>query len=352
MSLYAIPFRFRSALHVSNVRSDYDHSEQTLHSDTLYAAITHAWAVLGMKEPLAKADTLNYDFTLSSLFPFCTGKDGETIWFFPKPYGRFNDSALSAEQKPGAKALKKVRYIDRAFFEDFLANRPTEAYDKAVFGQYLSRSEMLSDFMKGEVTPRVKLVEREGAEAQELRDTDIYYIEKLFFRAGAGLWALVHIPGDSAVVKKQLLAAVNYLADEGLGTDRHVGHGHFEPIRELTPFQFNLPEPNGYCLTLSLFAPESEVQLSEMLDSQSRFDILQRGGWISTPPHMKLRKRSLYMFSEGSVFKTPSSGFTEQGQGISSAGATHNVTPGILEGKTIITRCGRSLFLPVNLGEQ
>jgi len=37
---------FETPLHISDVREDYSKSEQRIHSDTLYAAVMQAWAML------------------------------------------------------------------------------------------------------------------------------------------------------------------------------------------------------------------------------------------------------------------------------------------------------------------
>jgi CRISPR/Cas system CSM-associated protein Csm4 (group 5 of RAMP superfamily) len=59
-------------------------------------------------------------------------------------------------------------------------------------------------------------------------------------------------------------------------------------------------------VSLSLFCPEDEEQLKVMLGEKpgdSSYELVNRGGWITSPGLGKVRKRSIYMFSEGSVFK-------------------------------------------------
>ena len=71
-SLTLFRFRFTAPLHIANVRSDFDRSEKTVRSDSLYAAIIQAWSVLGIEHPILSNQNENtippLGFTISSLF--------------------------------------------------------------------------------------------------------------------------------------------------------------------------------------------------------------------------------------------------------------------------------------------
>ncbi len=73
-NLKIIRLKFTAPLHISNVRGDYDISEKTIHSDTLYSALIEAWSVLSMEKFVPKSETLTIDFTISTLFPFYFNK--------------------------------------------------------------------------------------------------------------------------------------------------------------------------------------------------------------------------------------------------------------------------------------
>lgn len=336
-------FKFTAPLHIANVRADYDRSETTLSSDTLYAAVMSAWATLGKSEWITPEPA----FALSSLFPYY--KQGEQVrYFLPKPTG-----VLKANDNPSAhKEIKKVRYVEAELFAQWAKGNPIEPNTEHLAGNFYLKTPLvdkeraaIKGFISSEVYPRVRVPREEGKDAKP------YYIERIWFAEGSGLYCL--FVGDDADYRK-VKTALNFLQHEGIGTDRHVGNGLFELEDIALPesFSFNAADAN-YLVNLSLFCPESPEQLESLLpeaDSNIAYELVQRGGWITTEPFLTLRKKHVHMFREGSVFARNASANMTEDAGFSIAGKTQNVRPDWNDEKLHpIYRSGRAIFVPVKI---
>lgn len=354
--LYRIKFHFTAPVHIGSVRADYDSSQKRMHSDTLYAAIMQAWSVLGKKCWIEK----DPNFTLSSLFPFqqMTEEKSDTLYFFPKPV-----NALQPTEYRTHKKLKKIQYLEQGVFKkylqigekafmewlktatnDFENKESTERYIKKAYC-FDSFNTFNDQFIQSKVYPRVyvpRLGERNDKE-EVVTDTEIYYIERLFFNGHSGLFCLAAF--DDETTRKKVLGALRYLGDEGIGTDRNVGNGSFAvDCEKFTDFDDLATVNSDYRLNLSLFCPESQASLAAMLpdgDDTIAYHLQKRGGWITKSPYLTYRKQAVYMFGEGSVFKT----------NVATSGKTVNLQPKNTP-KTIthpIYRVGKSLFLPIHI---
>src|SRR5690606_21537281 len=125
----------------------------------------------------------------------------------------------------------------------------------------------------------------------------------------------------------------------------NVGHGTFDWERgEIT---IELPEGAEHIVTMSLYHPEDPETLQSMVDENSAWKLIKRGGWITDPKYQTIRKRSVYMFSEGSVFKKPVDVCTQIGL------PAINLQPQEEKGEYPVDhpiwRCGRSLVLPIKV---
>ena len=358
-----IRLHFHAPLHLSDARpNDYGNSQRVVHSDALMAAICQAWAMLGKPDWIpgklvdAHGKTIGAEtpgFTLSSLFPFHGGKiadpekgvtDIDPIYFLPKPYFQNNAEPRANNPEPGeAKKFKKVQYVDTEFFSAFLKQTtPPDTTTDTIKGAYRSQkltklTEEQAEFIASDVVPRI-------VKPRDESEPEPFYMERVYFRHNSGLWAIVQYDDgvDKAATKARLSAALNYLADNGIGTDRAVGNGQFE--WEYCTLPIALPTTGQYAVNLSLFCPNNPDSLKAMLDTDaSRYDLIRRGGWLSEP-HNTYRKRSVWMFREGGLMKLDSRTPT-------SAGRTMDLQPDILADQHPVWRSGRALFLPVNLPE-
>lgn len=324
MSLRIFQLHFNSPIHLSDVRSDYGKSEKMIHSDTLTAAIMQTWAVLGKTEWISK----DYGFAISSLFPF-TSVAEKPVYFLPKPYTGLNIPKENSDSSLAKKA-KKVQYFDVAYFQKALLQEIVNPTENDYKGVYLTNQSVEKDFLQSDVRIRIRKPRNDAEDAEP------FYMEQLIFKKGSGFWGVANF--ENAEAEQRFNVAMNYLQEAGIGTDRNVGHGQFDfkwDTESKLPFG---TEQHEYGLCLSLFCPESHLQLSKMLDEKARYETIKRGGWISEP-YNTLRKRSLMMFKEGSVFKMPNSESIQ--------GAVVNLQPDILRNHTV-WRSGKAIFLPIN----
>lgn len=330
---------FTAPLHISDQREDASISQKTIHSDTFHAALISCLAKVRKKVP--KDGDLGC--VISDLFPYYQQKeDGEPTYFLPMPL----QSTLPQLADPAdAKKVKKVQWVDTKLYNDLLNG-------KKVFGgnsedlnliqaSYLTKTKLpldaksSRDFVKSEVMQRVKIEDRSGKEPALP-----YHVDRISFMDYSGLYFLVS--GDTTLLDEVL----QILAMEGIGTDRYVGYGFFEYIKDGNDLVINVPNEACHQIALSMFIPESEEQLNSLLcNDKVAYDFSRRGGWITTPPYNTLRKNAIYAFLPGSVF----CGTTDKYY----LGRIVNLKPeGKINGQTIdhpIWRNGKSIMIPIKL---
>lgn len=290
---------FRSPLHISKGKEDdYGESEQILHSDTLKSALFVCARKLFGTDKIGDSKAFFERFRLSSAFPFYKGE-----LFFPKPMLRlqsFQKEEISEEKQ--AKTHKKIGFLGQQYFEDLIGSNKMEIPKAHLFsgGKFLSNHTDLGNLgnesiLASEVQQRVTIP------ADYSADPTPYYVDRIFFSDGAGLWFAFEGNDETYNIIEK---ALKLLGDEGVGTDRAVGNGNFEVTNET--LQLTLPVNATHQLLLSLYCPQKS-ELNKSLLLSSSYGLLKRGGYLASPDkieHLTLRKKSVYMFLEGSVFET------------------------------------------------
>ena len=321
---------FTSPLHLGDARDDYGVSLKTIASDTMYAALISCLAKLG--EQIPKDGDLGC--TISSLFPFYQKdkEDKNAVLFFPKPLKQtLPPSKRVVEER---KKIKKVAWLDASYFTEILQGE--QLFDEqtirgnAIQGEFMTDAHIDKDFISSQVSPRVT-VSRDFSE-----DAKPFYMDRVAFKGYSGLFFIAD--GDVSLLEK----ALNLLQHEGIGTDRNVGNGYFEYSKD--KIEIDVPDAADFAMSLSSFVPESKKQLQAMLDSDDiAYDFQRRGGWITTPPNNTLRKNVIYAFTAASVFKCQCDNIETLGRvGI-------NLKPDLPMVEHPVWRCGRALFLPINV---
>lgn len=279
---------FTSPLHLGDTRDDYSVSLKTVCSDTMYGALTSCLAKIG-KLP----DNFDGDlgFTISSLFPFYQkDENSEAVYFLPKPLR----STLPDKDKVGdRKKIKKVQWLDVDAFSKFIHGDSSIFEDTThIHGEYLTSKEIDDDFISSQVSPRVVVPRNYAAE----KDATPFYMDRIYFKGCSGLYFIM----SGAV--NLFNPAIELLQHEGIGTDRNVGNGFFTYSED--EIEIDCPSENDadYAVGLSMFIPKSEKQLKECLSGEKvGYDLVRRGGWITTPPFNTVRKSAIYAFTHGSV---------------------------------------------------
>lgn len=309
---------FPGPLHIGDVRDDYGVSLKTISSDTMYAAITATLAKVGETIP----EDGNLGCTISSLFPYYQStKEVTPVLFYPRPM-HLN---FACKDSTNIKRLKKVAWVDQSYLEKFINQVPTDsdAIVEHLHDNYLT-AEQYEPFICSQVKARVT-VSRIGEDAKP------FYMDDIYFTGHSGLFFLVE--GDTSYIDKVL----PLLSQEGLGTDRNVGHGYFEYTKQDITIQ--VPTSADTSLILSAYIPESQEVLQQAISHPSTaYEFSRRGGWITTPPYNRLRKNAIYAFTAGSVLNGVESG----------AGKIVDLAPKEMVNHPI-WRCGKTIVLPIKL---
>lgn len=297
--------RFKGGLHLARgLTNTYDKTLDRLHSDTLKSALFVCALQLYGEEALGGEAFLKR-FNISSAFPFFASMtSGRTLYFFPRPESVKLPFEIAGMEEGKEKKLKKVRYIEQRLFERLLRGEQRIALKPQDFhGPFVASSEDdLGRMLEAEdceaimkTTPYQHVFIPRGHEG----DSQPYYVDKIFFHQQAGLFFLLHADDDET--RRQVKAAMRLLADSGIGTDRNVGNGQFSWAHDT--LALNVPERGDMDLNLSIYCPARE-EVADGLD-KAYYGLVKRGGYISSPEdeaNQSIRKRSVYMFTEGSLF--------------------------------------------------
>lgn len=328
---------FTAPLHISDPHEDLGSSQKTIQSDTLYAALMSCLAKNGERLP----DNGDLGFTVSSLFPYYQkDKDSAPVYFLPIPMQVKQAELADASM---AKKVKKIQWVDSTLLSKVLSGESlfdgTGKYIPYIQESYLTTCELPEDingskeFVRSEVSQRVTLQSRTGDE-----DAKPFYVDKILFRHHAGFYFMAE--GDTTLLDK----ALQLLSMEGIGTDRNVGYGFFEYT--IDSLSIDLPQSANHQLSLSILIPESENQLTKLMNSeQVAYDFVRRGGWITTYPYMTLRKNAIYGFLPGSVFHK------EEDEAATVIGKIVDLKPVVADVEIVhpIWRNGKAIMLPINM---
>ncbi len=290
---------FQTPLHLSRGKlNTYADSDSVLHSDMLKSAM-YATALELYGEAVASKAFFD-SFLTSSAFPFVSSE-----YFFPKPLNLFLSGTVAQK-----KELKKTTHLPAALFARVLRN------DKINIAEVLDESGKAKNpvVFKRFMTQRVNIYEDDIVDANTGHETGEttfrstpFYIDKLYPENGntRGLYFIVQQPGKERMEKEmlqQLTGILRLLGDNGLGLQRKLGNGQFRC--EHAELELALPENANAILSLSTYRP-TEDELNELDWEAGFYQFIQRGGWISSPANeeqLSIRKKSMYVFSEGSVF--------------------------------------------------
>lgn len=309
-------------------------------SDTLFGAM--CWGLQALGANLKSLFPNGPDFAVSSAFPVRLG--APRLRFYPRPLTfdlSFSASqpliqSISALQKKSPKValkdvtsnikrLQKIAYLSEDVFKQVTQGTLTPSSviedwvnNGGLFVQVgnllLSKSNAAHWTLNSRGDCQPLWVETETQHNQIDRITGstgeglLFYEPQLRFSAEGGFWVLV-CAKDQSVVDKQVIPALRYLADTGLGGNRTSGYGCFDRLE--TEDLANLPQAgaNGNAwMALSRYLPkEAEMQSGQPLAyrltslwprrEQKFAEVLP--GQTSAP----IYKRRIRVFEPGSVFR-------------------------------------------------
>jgi len=371
-----IKLHFTSPLHLSRGKANLEESFQSLHSDTLKSAIFYNALMLFGEADIFGGEQPNTKFldafTISSGFPFY-----DKALFFPKPQlplpAIIDDEPEGLEEIKQRKTKKKIQYLDIAHFEKllqgtlssihvadlflnkrFLASNQQQFFSEAEWTAWLKKEEERKkrgefDSIPLETTPffQSDIVQKVMVPRVTSEDATTFYMDRIFFKENAGLFFFIEYHEDIFPdIKNKVGAALNLLGENGLGSDRSTGNGHFYCSSET--IALNLATTGQRQLNLSLYCPEKSEERNEMeglITADTAYTLIKRGGFIASPAqskHLSYRKKSIFMFKEGSIFPAKDL-----------KGKLVNLRPTKIESTEdevnhAVWRDGRAIFLPVN----
>lgn len=269
---------FRAPLHIGSSTLGEEDTHDYAPSDTLFSAFCHAY--LGAFGTPALEELLDRfadepPFLVSSAFPY----HGDTL-FLPLPRVGPRER-IEEEERGDRKLLKETNWISLEGFKSLLRGERLKSPEDT--GLRLPRKELL---------PRVAL-DRDSS------NSAIYYVRRTVFPENGGLWTLLDIRDKS--LETRLRRTFHLLGDMGIGGERAMGCGFFEP--EFGEPPLTLAEHlNGAApyVTLSRVSPEPEEA-----GSADRYTLVQSRGWMQSPTGVQRKRKSAWFFAEGSSFKEP-----------------------------------------------
>ena len=353
----------KAHFHLGEKETVLEKTSNYIHSDTLFSAICNAYRLLYGNEELQDVLKLFKDREPPFLFSSAFAYAGE-ILTFPLPlsinWDNYADDevieGLNAERKGKEKVdkfgilkrLKRVKFVSEKIFwnvteeesriKDYINDENIiqgilfdDAEVKGLRKRFdVKENKGIKIFGKKEV-PRVVIDRKTSA-------SNIYHFGEISFADNAGFYFLM----DSRMkeYEKKAEAAIRVLGDEGIGGDRTYGKGLFKV--DFKEIEMNT-EPGKHFVTLSLYYPMKE-EISMLRDGNGYYELINRGGWIYSLEAKNLRRRTVRMFSEGSVFKF--SNETKSGL----YGVLANVKPEKFAEHEVY-RYGYAFAVPVEVGE-
>jgi CRISPR-associated protein Csm4 len=261
-------------------------SEPLLRADTLFSALCQEALHVSSAhfEQIVSAARIG-TLLLSDGLPYV-----EDIYLLPKPVVRIAAGESDSSLK---KQFKKVSYIPLSLIDSFVAG----SSDVSELNSIQSRIGVSSIYGK--------VFSRNGK-----KDAEPYRVGVFSFTESAGLWVLATGTADELTLVSDLLAG---LAESGVGGERSAGMGRFTLTQTdvLPPLLAERTAPTDKSprkMTLTTALPRDD-ELESALEGATAVPV-RRSGFVASNTYADtpLRKRDLYKFAAGSVFRSPFTG--------------------------------------------
>lgn len=321
-----------------------EETSERVRSDSLFSAWVSAYARLfGFEAVEELLQRFLHPFPparMSSTFIYRENSD-RTIYYLPRPLTEPINYPLGDDLD--FKTYKKLNFLPLEVWqrwyqtEGFTQGDAGELIDKINY-PYLQQAGTF-DYKN---TFKIGLLPKIAVD-RTTRATNLYHTARVQFETEnnrSGLYFLLYFPTYEQQLENHLYAALNLLGEEGLGGERSSGAGRFEvewlDLSETWQQVVKFSTPLVYHCLISLFWDDEASNLEKLITDKSSYEILDRGGWITSSSGHQLRRQFVRMFAEGSVFP------------INPQGKLADVTP---KGFTThpIYRSGISLSLPIKV---
>lgn len=270
---------FSAGVHLGE--TSLEDSEFQIHADTIFSALCLQALYSGGEDELNKFCGMVREgrIAISDALPYMNDK-----LYIPKPM-----MAVQSEREGNSadkKNFKKMKYIPVDMLDDFLAgNIDAQAVNSE-----------LKDLGKSEL--------RTMASIKGLEETLPYHVGVYRFSKDCGLYIIAaYEKDDDLYYLEELLIALSY---DGIGGKRSSGLGRFAVKTGKVPEKLEKALQNTSAekyIALSVCLPEED--LTDELIADSSYGLIRRGGFAysSTYSDEPRRKKDIYLFQPGSVFK-------------------------------------------------
>jgi len=357
MKFLAVKIKPRSSFHLGEREEWREGSKTYIPADTLFSALVHCYQLLyGDANIFIEQFREDPPFLLSSAFPFWMDD-----FYFPLPKNKFLHpdelellKDMLREKLPGntgksnikkgldIKTIKKIQYVNQpALFYLLKGEKLFSFILKCLEDRSLQTLPPLlhfdakedEEYRRAKIPWRIDNVPRIAlSRLTSHPGENFFHFGEVYYEKQAGLFVLVKI--NRPEWENKIKALFYLLSHEGVGGDRTCGKGILEKP-EFT--EIELPEiENGngiYCLS-PYYPPDNERDgLAE-----GYYEFEERKGYIFSPWKRSLRRRSIRLFVEGSVFP----------RNKERRGALVDVTPEAFKAHSVY-RYGLLLSLPCQL---
>lgn len=279
-----VKLHFEGGLHLAGRSEDFGKSRAYPGSDSLKAALCACFAQLQGNHMREEAMTAFMDgFRLSSAFPF----DAKGL-FLPIPIGLW--PLETVEMKLSASASKQIRKLE-----------------------YLRLADFVKYFIEGDWRHTLNPAEQEilqyAESVQHVRvakpwegqtDARPYMQERRTWGQGSGLYFLLNV---ETAQHNSVMAALQLLADQGMGLRKSIGGGAFR--FEISDLEIAQPAETAAKAWMSLgrYLPQlPEGKLPQIPLSYRLCDVKGYMAGASTFEARRSMRKRIYMLGEGSLF--------------------------------------------------
>jgi len=317
--------------HLGREGLEQEASAETFPSDSLFAALIFTLVQLEgadyaehyVSSQWPQADQMvEPPFRLSSLFP-CAGD----LCLFPMP--RPLHSPKGEGRPSTAKLFKHLKFVspevlhrllagdgmDDWLSEDNLGSQGALLQGGQVWISRRELSQLPTGWRKrdGEELKRTTLWKSEPVPRVTIdritNSSQIYHVGRTSFAEGCGLWLLADVYSDTE--KEWLEILLEHLADQGIGGERSSGYGTFS-FTEITAPHLPSHDRAQRVMTLSRYNPTRSELEAGVLGEGASYELVDVGGWLSTPHGPPQRRRRVRMIEAGSILVTATTTITGQ----------------------------------------
>ncbi|MCK4257655.1 MAG: type III-A CRISPR-associated RAMP protein Csm4 [Halanaerobiales bacterium] len=291
-------------------------------SDQLFSALINCAALL---YPIKKIEELialfaKEQFSISSLyygldfFEHGNNRALTSFFFMPKPYWLIRSSQQENQEVDEVrlrKKLKKVEFISTKAYESILNSWNGEFFDYNLFSLptigntfAFSEEELLELKIKKEQLVNQKFISAQSyqklqVDRMTIKSDNTYYennIEISPMKVGKYVIKPFMYCMCRGLITKEILAALRILVEEGIGGKRSRGLGYFVDVKQIeVPIKDSIQ--GKYYLSLSTIFPKVDE-----VENIMSYKLSERSGYIYAGRGQGVRRRSLRVVDEGSIF--------------------------------------------------